>query len=134
MTLKAGVILINKDKIGLIYRDNHNDYSFPKGHLEENESLIECAIRETEEETKRKVKLVFEKEIYIEKYVTPRNEECECHYYLGLDDGHSDNDSLDTHDLIWVDFEKVEETLSYESLKKLWNSIKDKVSEYISHD
>ena len=48
MTLKAGIILINKNKIALIYRDNYNDYSFPKGHLEDNESLIECAIRETE--------------------------------------------------------------------------------------
>ena len=54
MTLKAGTILINKDNICLIYRDIHNDYSFPKGHLEKNESLKECDIRETEEETKRK--------------------------------------------------------------------------------
>ena len=38
-TLKAGVILINKDKVCLIYRDYYNDYSFPKGHLENNESL-----------------------------------------------------------------------------------------------
>ena len=134
MTLKAGVILINKNKIGLIYRDNHNDYSFPKGHLEEYESLLECAIRETEEETKRRVKILFNDEIYIENYVTPSGEECECHYYLGLDDGHSDNDSTDTHDLVWVDFDKVSDTLSYESLKKLWNSIKSKVSEYIKND
>lgn len=134
MTLKAGVILINKNKIGLIYRNYYNDYSFPKGHLEDNESLVECAIRETEEETKRKVKLVFDEEIYIESYVTPRGEECECHYYLGLDDGHSDNDSTDTHDLMWIDFDKVEDTLSYESLKKLWNIIKPKVSEYIKND
>jgi len=134
MTLKAGTILINKNKICLIYRTNYKDYSFPKGHLEDNETLVECAIRETEEETKRKVKLVFENEIYIENYVTPRGEECECHYYLGLDDGHSDNDSTDTHDLVWVDFNNVEETLSYESLKSLWNSIKSKVSEYINND
>ena len=134
MTLKAGVVLINKNKIGLIYRSNHNDYSFPKGHLEENETLVECAIRETEEETKRKVKLLFEEELYIEHYVTPKGEECECHYYLGLDDGHSDNDSTDTHDLIWTDFDKVGEALSYDSLKALWNNMKDKVSEYIDND
>ena len=53
MTLKAGIILINKNKIALIYRNNYNDYSFPKGHLEDGESLIECAIRETEEDIKR---------------------------------------------------------------------------------
>ena len=52
---KAGCILINKknNKIGLIYRQKQKDYSFPKGHRESEESLIECAIRETAEETKR---------------------------------------------------------------------------------
>ena len=50
---KAGCILINKEnnKIGLIYRQKQKDYSFPKGHRESEESLIECAIRETAEET-----------------------------------------------------------------------------------
>ena len=120
MTYKGGIILINKNKIALVYRDYYNDYSFPKGHLEENETLIECAIRETEEEIKRKVKLISEKEIYIERYTTPKGEKCECHYYLGYDD------------LIWIDFDKVEEVLSYDSLKKLWNKIKDKVGEYIN--
>ena len=132
MTLKAGIILINKNNIALIYRESHNDYSFPKGHLEENESLVECAIRETEEEIKRKVKLISEKEIYIERYTTPRNEECECHYYLGYDTGISNNDSTDTHDLIWVNFDEVEDKLSYESLKKLWNNIKSEVKKYIN--
>ena len=32
MIKKAGTILINKHDIGLIYRDNYDDYSFPKGH------------------------------------------------------------------------------------------------------
>lgn len=134
MTLKAGIILINKNKICLIYRTNHNDYSFPKGHLEDGETLVECAIRETEEETKRKVKLLLNDPIYIEQYVTPRGEECECHYYLGKDDGKSDNDSTDTHDVVWTKFNDVENNLSYESLKKLWNIIKDKVEEYIKND
>ena len=41
-TLKAGCILINTEtkKIGLIYRDVHDDYEFPKGHLEKNETLV----------------------------------------------------------------------------------------------
>ena len=132
MVLKAGVILINKNKIGLIYRDIYDDYSFPKGHLEENESILECAIRETEEETKRKVKLLLENEIYIERYVSSRGENCECHYFLGSDDGHSDNDSEEVHELVWVDFDKVDSVLSYESLKKLWKEIKEMVIKYIN--
>ena len=134
MTLKAGVILINKNNIELIYRDYYDDYSFPKGHLEENESLLECAIRETEEEIKRKVKILKEEPIYIERYTTPRNEECECYYYLGKDDGVSDNKSLDEHDLIWTKFDDVYDKLSYDSLKKVWNSIKEEVGKYIEND
>ena len=40
---KAGCILINKKtkEIGLVYRIKHKDYSFPKGHLEKNETLKE---------------------------------------------------------------------------------------------
>ena len=131
MILKAGTILINDNKIGLIYRDNYNDYSFPKGHLEENESLIECAIRETNEETKREVILLESEPIYIEDYVNSSKEECRCYYYLVRDNGHSDNDSIDTHELVWVDFDKVESTLSYESLKELWKKIKEKVKDYM---
>ena len=48
-TLKAGCFLINREtkEIALIYRKKQNDYSFPKGHVEDGESLKEAAIRET---------------------------------------------------------------------------------------
>ena len=47
--IKAGCILIDKNnqKLALVYREDNDDYSFPKGHLEKEESIIECAIRET---------------------------------------------------------------------------------------
>ena len=50
---KAGCILIDKEtkKIALIYRDYRDDYSFPKGHVENDESESETAIREIKEET-----------------------------------------------------------------------------------
>jgi 8-oxo-dGTP pyrophosphatase MutT (NUDIX family) len=35
----------------LLIRDSYNNWGFPKGHLEENESPAEAALRETEEET-----------------------------------------------------------------------------------
>ena len=45
--IKAGCILVDtkNKKIGLIYRSNRNDYSFPKGHKENGESLVEYCKR-----------------------------------------------------------------------------------------
>lgn len=134
MILKAGTILINKDKIGLIYRDYYKDYTFPKGHLEENETLLDCACRETNEETKREVIVLLEKEIYIDEYKDSKGNNCKCYYYLVKDNGPSDNKSLEVHDLVWTNFDEVENKLTFESLRKLWNEIKPIVKKYIKKD
>ena len=131
MILKAGTIIINKNKIGLIYRDYYNDYTFPKGHLEDNESLIACAIRETNEETKREVELLMNDPIYIDEYVDSNNNPCKCYYYLVKDNGNSDNTSIETHELKWIDYNEVNDILSFKSLKIMWNEIKDTVYKYL---
>lgn len=55
MEKSAGIIIIlNNNKLLLSHPTNarwSNTYSFPKGHIEENESQIEAAIRELKEET-----------------------------------------------------------------------------------
>ena len=40
-------------EIALICRKKQEDYSFPKGHVENGESLKDAAIRESAEETRR---------------------------------------------------------------------------------
>lgn len=133
-TQKAGCYLINKQtkEVALVYREYYNDYSFPKGHLEENESLEECAIRETAEETKRTAKIIKEIPALVERYTTPRGEDCECFMFVAVDVGASDNNSDDTHPTVWIPFEEVEEKLSYQSLKNKWNEIKPKIKKYFN--
>ena len=128
-TMKAGCIVVNLEtqEIALIYRDYYDDYTFPKGHLEDGETLEECAIRETAEETKRDCQIIDTIKPYIDKYVTPRGENCVCYMYVAIDIGKSDNDSTDTHDLVWVPFDKVESKLSYDSLKKNWKAVKNDI-------
>ena len=134
MIQKAGCILINKElkKVGLIYRKEYNDYTFPKGHLEKNETLIECAIRETAEETKRVANIIKENPIYIEHYINSNSEESDVYYYLAIDNGYSDNDSLEVHELVWIEPNKVYDTLTFNSLKQVWINVKDEVNNVLN--
>ena len=86
---KAGCILINKKtkEIGLVYRIKHKDYSFPKGHLEKNETLKECAIRETEEETSVNPIIIKDEPVKVLSYVDSNNDDVEVYYFLALENG-----------------------------------------------
>ncbi len=46
----ARAIILNGNKVGLIYSKRYNYYKFPGGGIEINESNIEALIRETKEE------------------------------------------------------------------------------------
>lgn len=128
-TLKAGTILINLEskQIGLIYDKRNDSYTFPKGHLEPGETLPECAVRETEEETLRENHLYSENEIDIIKYSTPSGEKVENYMYIAIDDGPTKKNisELDKEISAWFDFEKVEEKIIYDNLKIFWNNSKN---------
>lgn len=132
MIEKAGCILVNKDtmEVALVYREERCDYSFPKGHVEDGESLVECAIRETEEEIKRKVKLVMNDEICCENYSSHEGDVC-VHYYLGIDDGVSLNDSNEVHELVWCDIDFVQDILTHESTLDMFLEYKNVIIQKI---
>ena len=135
---KAGCILINlkERKIGLVYRNDKNDYSFPKGHLEKGETLKECAIRETEEETGRKNHIIIDKEIHVLKYTTSAGEDVETYMYIAIDDGETEKyiKEEDKENLKWIDLDEVERTLTYDNLKIFWIVVKPQIEKIIKND
>ena len=116
-----------KKKIGLIYRKDKIGYEFPKGHLEKGETFEECAIRETEEETGRKNHIVEELETV--KYVTSKGEDVELHFYIAIDDGETNQIIVeeDKEETIWVNMEEVENKLTFNNLKTVWNNSKGRI-------
>ena len=134
-TKKAGTILINlKNKqIGLVYDRRNDSYAFPKGHLEPGETLQECAVRETEEETMHANHLYSDKEIDIIQYTTPSGEQVENYMYIAIDDGPTTKNiaEIDKETSAWFDFDIVENKIVYEDLKDFWNKSKIKISEIL---
>lgn len=105
-------------EIALVCRNG--EYSFPKGHLEEGETIEECAIRETKEEVGHNCHIIGDKEIAVLHYNTPRGEVVENYYYLAIDDG--------------VCKEEIEETISYLNIKEMWNKIKNQVERIVNDE
>ena len=80
----AGAIIytdIDNERYYLIIKDFHNNYGFPKGHLEENETLQEAALREIKEEVGLDVILDdnFKEEL---RYIMPNGIEKSSTYFI----------------------------------------------------
>ena len=124
-----GLIINSKNEITLGY--SHKTYQFPGGHLEENESLEECLLREIKEETgiilnNYNMKPFFKTVYYTKNYHnSKRNRKNEIYFYIINTDEvvNIENISLTDHEkegkfiLKTIPLSEVENTLI--------NSIKD---------
>ena len=121
---KSGCILINikNKKIALVKRNG--EYSFPKGHVEKNETLKECAKRETIEETGHDVEIIGE-ELSVIRYKSSAGKNVENHFFVGIDLGITDQkvEEKDKEEIEWFNINLIENKLSYHNLKKFWREI-----------
>ncbi|MDD5639663.1 MAG: NUDIX domain-containing protein [Candidatus Pacebacteria bacterium] len=120
---KAGGIILNNDKskIAIIYRANTNDWSFPKGHIENSETPLGACIREVKEETGLDVELL--KELPDLNYEDKKGNIVNLTIYLVQ--SKKNNLTLENpKDILkWVDINKVENILSYKNLKEYYKKI-----------
>lgn len=133
---KAGAIVISRNNptfVALLYRVDHDDWSFPKGHVEKNEPPIEAAKREILEETGLSVRLISDN-LPPMKYIHPNGDKIIVFMFLmqSEDDGNLKTE-FDGDKIIWVPYKEVVGKLSYLNIKEyfvdisdmLWNIIKN---------
>ena len=120
-----GLIINNKNEIMLGYC--HNTYQFPGGHLEENETLLDCLKREIKEETGIELeddeinKNIIEKNTrYTKNYHnTNKNRKNEIYYYIiktnklpNINNNHLDKNEIEGNYIIkMINLYDVENTL-----------------------
>ena len=133
ITKKAGCILVNKNNKTVALVNRKGEYSLPKGHLEENETLVECAIRETKEETGHKCHIIETEPISTSRYITKSGKNVECTFYFAIDEGITYDiiDEKDKEKTEWISYNDVEKYLLSQNLKDLWNEVKERVEKII---
>ena len=126
LVMKSGGIVAKKegDKIYvlMLYRGNHDDWSFPKGHMEQGESVQQTVIREVEEEGGIKAEII--KELASNKYFNSKsNEETVCYMFLlkpitGKIRSEHEGDKVE-----WIPLEEVSNRISYPNLRDYFNKV-----------
>ena len=120
MEMSAGAVLytIIDNKINyLISLDFHNNWGFPKGHLEQGETSVDAAIREIKEEVGIDATLDtnFMKELI---YTMPNGIEKHSIYYIGrFMDQIPSKQLSEVQDIKILPYEKALDTLSFENMK-----------------
>ena len=121
----CGTIIIDSNKRVLLVKQKLGWVGFPKGHMEQGETEIETARRETKEETNLDV-IVDEKKRYTISYITSTRIDKEVVYFRAKPISSSLlPQEAEIAEIMWVDIDEVKPYLSFDNLKQLWQNVLD---------
>jgi 8-oxo-dGTP diphosphatase len=109
----GGVVLDREGRVALVHRPRYDDWTLPKGKLDSGESFEEAALREVEEETGLRCRLV--RELPSVEYADNKGRSKVVRYWLMQvehDTGFVLNDEVD--ELRWLEPADALSLLSYE--------------------
>lgn len=117
---KAGGIIVRTDSNGakeiyLIHRPRHDDWSLPKGHIDEGESHEQAALREIEEETGFRCRVIKKLPDYM--YTLPTGEEAIVYMYEVEYIDNAGNKDNEVDEGAWKPISEAIELISYPTLQ-----------------
>jgi 8-oxo-dGTP diphosphatase len=121
--LAAGGIIIRIEDDGnksvlLVHRPKYLDWSLPKGGVKQGEAVEDAAVREVEEETGLRCRIVGKLQIARYHYRTAKGnlKPKAVHYFLMEEvSGQITTDGVEVDEARWFDVREAEEKLSYEA-------------------
>jgi len=114
----CGCIIIENKKV-LLIQQNKGFWSFPKGHVEENETEIETAIREVKEETNIDVEVDSSKR-YTMEYMTDKGTIKKVVLFVAkMVGGNLKAQESEVSTIKWLEFDDALKTLTYENAREI---------------
>lgn len=114
----CGCIIIDNDKV-LLIKQTKGHWSVPKGHVEENETEVETALRETKEETNLDVEIDETKRYTMEYVVESGNLKEVVLFVAKPTSSNMVAQAEEVTEMKWLPFSEAIETISYDNSKEL---------------
>jgi len=128
----GGIVVKKEDGEPLVLvtqHSKHKGWDFPKGHIEEGESAEIAALREVEEETGVKAKIV-EKAGQTEYFYFEGKErvfKTVVYFLMDFVEQGKATTADEVSAIVWLPDGEVEAKLSFKDTKKLWAEVKGKI-------
>lgn len=124
---KAGAIIMSRDlkSVALVYRSTKNDWTFPKGHIEEGENEVAAMQREVLEETGMSVEVI--KDLPDMIYADGNGKNVRVRMFLTIFVKNNIKEKTENEEVEWISIDKVAQKLSYPNLREYFSEILDDV-------
>jgi 8-oxo-dGTP pyrophosphatase MutT (NUDIX family) len=113
----AGGVVVRDGQVALVHRPRYDDWTLPKGKLDRGESFEEAAVREVEEETGLRARLV--RELSSATYRVGGRPKVVRYWLMEVEDDAPFVPNDETDELRWVSPDEAQRLLSYEHDREL---------------
>jgi len=122
----CGAVIENDGKILMIFQNN-GFWGFPKGHVEENETEAETAVREIFEETGLWAAINEDNRFEFSYDIKDKNIHKTVVLFTAklVDDSKMKKQDEEISEMRWVEREEVENLLTFNDWKEVWQKIKN---------
>lgn len=118
----CGCIIIEDNKV-LLIKQTSDQWGFPKGHVEHDETEEETAKREVKEETNLDVEINLNKR-YEMFYTTDKGRYKQVVFFLAKKiGGEMQKQESEIKEIQWFDFQEALETFTFENTKELFEKV-----------